>query len=201
MNEKRYPISFEISGPLAMFTRPDTGATPISYPAPTKSALKSIAESIIFSKSAYFEPLRVEICRPIIYHKYSTNYRGPLRKSGTSNFQYFATVLTDVCYKVYGHVESYDKVRGGVNHKHQYQEIFMRRLSQCLLFTTPFLGWKEFTPDYFGVLRPETSPDTSIQLTIASMLVSMYSRPTNGALDPVFAQNVEIRNGVLYYAE
>jgi CRISPR-associated protein Cas5d len=30
-----YPVAFELSGPTAMWTRPDTGDAPVSYPAPT----------------------------------------------------------------------------------------------------------------------------------------------------------------------
>ncbi len=38
-----YPtIALEVAGPAAMFTRPDTGATPISYPVPTYSAAKGM---------------------------------------------------------------------------------------------------------------------------------------------------------------
>ena len=59
------------------------------------------------SKNAHFEPQRVEICSPIIYHKYVNNYQGPLKKSGTVNYQIFATVLENVCYKVYGVIKAY----------------------------------------------------------------------------------------------
>ena len=39
-HEKLYKVQFVIAGPAAMFTRPDTGATPASYPAPTYLAAK-----------------------------------------------------------------------------------------------------------------------------------------------------------------
>jgi CRISPR-associated protein Cas5d len=67
-----YPIEFEIAGPAAMFTRPDTGAAPVSYPVPTWSACKAMFESVargIFVKgappAAFFCPTEVEIRRPI----------------------------------------------------------------------------------------------------------------------------------------
>ena len=44
---KRYPIACEISGPTAMWTRPDTGDAPVSYPAPSFAAVKGIFESIV----------------------------------------------------------------------------------------------------------------------------------------------------------
>ena len=201
MIEKAYQVAFEIAGPAAMFTRPDTGAVPVSYPAPTKSALKSMFECVVMSKEAYFEPQRVEICKPIVFHKYTTNYGGPLRKSGTVNFQIFSTVLENVCYKVYGVIFSYLPPRGKNNPQHQLQEVFMRRLAYGKLHSTPFLGWKEFVPTYFGPIRSDTVADTSINLAIQSMLVTMYDKPTDGKISPEFVQNVTIENGVLHYAE
>ena len=200
MIEKAYPVAYEIAGPAAMFTRPDTGSSPVSYPAPTKSALKSIFECVVMSKEAYFEPQRVEICNPIVFHKYTTNYGGPLKKSGTINFQIFATVLENVSYKVYGVILSYSTPRTGNNPQHQLQEVFMRRLASGHLHSTPFLGWKEFVPNYFGPIRVETFADISINLVVPSMLNTMYDKPTNGAVSPEFEQNVMIDKGVLYYA-
>ena len=74
---KTYEISCEISGPTAMWTRPDTGDVPVSYPAPTYAAVKRILESIVWLTSAEVVPTRVEICRPLVYRTYSTNYSGP----------------------------------------------------------------------------------------------------------------------------
>lgn len=61
---KTYSISLEISGPSAMWTRPDTGDAPVSYLAPTYSAAKGIFESVCWLKSAEVVPTRVEICGP-----------------------------------------------------------------------------------------------------------------------------------------
>ena len=48
---KKYEISCEISGPTAMWTSPDTGDVPVSYPAPTYAAVKGIFESIVWLKT------------------------------------------------------------------------------------------------------------------------------------------------------
>jgi CRISPR-associated Cas5-like protein len=48
---KPYPIELEISGPTAMWTRPDTGSSPVSYVAPTFSAAKGLFESVLRWKS------------------------------------------------------------------------------------------------------------------------------------------------------
>ncbi len=100
-----YPISLEISGSTAMWTRPDTGDSPVSYPVPTYSAAKGIFESIVRIETVEIMPTKVEICAPIIYHNYSTNYGGPLRKSPImatgDSYQLLATVLINVCYRLY----------------------------------------------------------------------------------------------------
>lgn len=39
---KPYPLRLEISGPIALWARPDTLPNPVSYVAPTFSAVKGI---------------------------------------------------------------------------------------------------------------------------------------------------------------
>ncbi len=196
---KSYPIEFEVQGHAAMFTRPDTGSAPISYPAPTFSAAKGMFESVARIKSAYIKPVKIEICSPIIYHRYFNNYRGPLRKSGTPNFPLAATILVDVCYKIYGVVEEITKAPYGNNHLHALQEMFIRRIKQGRSHYTPCLGWREFIPSYFGPLRDSTTVDKSINLIIPSMLYSMFDKPGNGKIQPSFKQDVQIVEGVLNY--
>lgn len=86
----QYLIELEVSGPIAMFTRVDTGGTPTSSPVPTWSAAKSIFEAIAFfaDGSVWIAPLTVEVCRrkgspggSLRYESYATNYGGPLRKA------------------------------------------------------------------------------------------------------------------------
>ncbi len=85
---KSYPIQLEISGPTAMWTRPDTGSSPVSYVAPTFSAVKGIFESVLRWKSVNVRPTRVEICAPVQFHRYAF-YVGPFRDAtgpgGTEN--------------------------------------------------------------------------------------------------------------------
>lgn len=94
----------EIAGDTAMWTRPDTGDCPVSYPAPTYSAVQGIFKSILWGPAVEIIPFKVEICRPLHFHGYSTNHIGPLKKTGTDTYQFFATVLTDVCYRLYVYV-------------------------------------------------------------------------------------------------
>ena len=212
---KSYKVQFEIAGPTAMWTRPDTGDSPVSYPVPTFSAAKGMFESICWLKSANVLPVKVEICTPLMYHKYKTNYGGPLRKSkqihSGNSYQLMATVLINVNYRLYAEVVSVEpdierlsekaKHSPTLSHNgaHAYCDIFKRRLIRGESFSRPYLGWSEFIPNYVGPFRSETTVCEEINMTIPTMLHSVFSKPKYGTYQPKFQQNVEIKNGVLIY--
>jgi CRISPR-associated protein Cas5d len=206
-------IAFEIAGPGAMFMRPDTGSTPISYPAPTYSAAKGMFDAIFRLKSIYVKPICVEICNPIRYERFITNYHGPLRKPSTNNYQLMATILVDVCYRIYGEVIVKQSTRSSKDqrlrkrtnakaNKEKYIQEFNKRLEYFQNFYIPCLGWKEFTPNYFGPRREKDKegkpvrPEPTIDDTIPSMLYSMWE---SRQLTPSYIQNVEIENGIMFY--
>jgi CRISPR-associated protein Cas5d len=200
----KYPVQMEISGPAAMFSRPDTGGSFVSYPAPTFSAAKGIFESIARLKSAYIKPTRVEVCRPVQFHRYATNYRGPLRKTNQlhkdASYQLIAVILVDVCYRLYGVVEEATPSPVSTNHLHALQEMFDRRLRNGQCHSMPCLGWKEFTPSYFGPFREGTLVESATTMEVPSMLHSVFDTAVNGKWGPQFVQNARIEKGVLEYA-
>lgn len=200
---KTYEIQLEISGPNAMWTRPDTGSAPISAPAPTFSAAKGIFESILMHKSTVVSPIRTEICAPVQYQRYVTNYGGPLRKStqisaGEGGYQLIATVLTNVCYRLYALVEDFAPGPAGVNSRHAFQAQFERRLRQGKWHRVPCLGWSEFLPDYVGPFREETQV-AKVSEILPSLLHMVFDKRKSGAVEPRFCRNVEILDGVLHY--
>ena len=207
---KNYPVQMEVAGPLAMFTRVDTGATPTSYPAPTWSAVKGMFDAIAFFSdgAAWIAPTSVEVCRgrgggSVRYESYATNYGGPLRKRNLvgagNNMQVFATVLVDVCYRF--HAEVRGPIAVSRNARHHLQDLFTRRLQRGQCYSTPALGWREFTCSYWGPFRDGTEVDERLTLAIPSMLTGMWDEPVGGAYASQFAQDVRIVNGVLAYAE
>jgi CRISPR-associated protein Cas5d len=207
-----YPISLEISGATAMWTRPDTGDAPVSYPMPTWSAAKGIFESIVRLETVEIVPTMVEICSPIVYHNYVTNYGGPLRKSAImpyGSYQLLATVLINVCYRLYAEIRSarhnrllsekaLQQKNKGFNDRHACQEIFNRRLKRGQCHDIPFLGWREFVPDYFGSFRDKTKVEESINLILPSFLHSVFE--PSGKRHPEYKQDKKIKNGGLEYA-
>jgi len=200
---KQYCVSAEVEGKMAFFARPDTGASFVSYPAPTYSAVKGMFECVARLKTAFFRPTHVHICRPIQFHAYSTNYNGPLRKSNQISkgnpYQLKCVVLTDVAYQIFGVIEEIER-HPDFNHRHYLQDKFERRLKRGELFATPFLGLKEFVPSYFGPLRPETRPSADISETIPAMLLQVFDKPIDGVFAPRFVE-ATIAEGVLHYAE
>lgn len=216
---KHYEVSLEVSGPTAMWTRPDTGDAPVSYPGPTHSAAKGIFEAILWIQAVEVIPVKVEICSPIVFHTYVTNYGGPLRKSrvmkGGSSYQLLATVLVNVCYRLYAKVQSVpagsrqfsDRTKawaaGTSNPAHAYQEIFERRIRNGQCHSIPCLGWKEFVPSYVGPFRNDTSIQRDINLVVPSMASTVFTLGQKGRMVPTFMPraNVQVREGVLRYAQ
>lgn len=215
MVQLEYPIQMEIAGSTAMWTRPDTGDSPVSYPAPTYSAVKGIFEAVLWGPSVEIVPTKVEICKPIQYHSYATNYGGPLRdpkniKAG-NNYQLFATVLIDVCYRLYAIARPYpEKKRLPEAAKkwdmrttapgHAYQEMLERRLQRGQAYGHICLGWKEFTASYFGPFREETTVCTEIdKIVIPSMLRETFSEGYCSEFSPRYDTTVEIHQGTLRF--
>lgn len=209
-----YEVQLEVAGPAAMFTRPDTGATPTSYPVPTWSAAKGMFDAILRRPHVYVHPTRVEICAPIRFERYVTNYGGPLRKQDqitkNNNYQLMATILVDVCYRIHGEVRmkkmstrgdgrEQKRHRRGQDWRPKFKALFEERMERGQTFYTPCLGWKEFVPSYFGPFRKGTKREGSVNdIVIPSLLHSMWE---HRQLSPKFVQDWRIVEGVMSYMQ
>jgi CRISPR-associated protein Cas5d len=84
------------------------------------------------------------------------------------------------------------------------RERFNERLANGQAYYTPCLGWKEFVPSYFGPIRERDEngnsiePDKTVNVVIPSLLHSMWQ---HRKLQPIFRQNVEIKEGVMLCEE
>ncbi len=214
---KQHEIALEISGPAAMWTRPDSGDCPVSYPAPTYSAVKGIFESILFNQTVEVAPYKVEICSPLVYHTYNTNYGGPLRKSsvikGGGSYQLLANVLVNPCYRLYAKLKAskyktedlssttQEWRERTTNPQHAYQDMFERRVKRGQCFSIPYLGWREFAPDYVGVFRDETRVQEDVNLRVPSMLRQVFPHGLGSDLEYIYDQEIGVVSGVLMYPE
>lgn len=222
---KPYKVKLEISGPTALWARPDTLPNPISYVAPTFSAAKGIFEAVLRWKDVNVRPTRCEICAPVQFHRYAFNYGGPLRKSGQikngASLQIFAQVLINVCYRLHAEVDWNHGPNGeravspdGQCAPHAYADAFVRRLESGRWFYTPCLGWKEFVPDYVGPFRysdgtagyetegkefmfPAVASENQV---IPAFLEMVFDRPQNGKRgSESYLRGVRVNGGVLQY--
>lgn len=210
---KAYPIQMEVAGPTAMWTRPDTGDSPVSYPVPTYSAVKGLFEAVVRIETVEIVPVKVEICAPPVYHNYATNYGGSLRKTTImphGSYQLLATVLINVCYRLYAKIrtarvdrplsgKARRQASKGLNALHACQDMFNRRLEKGQWHDTPFLGWREFIPDYIGPFRETTRVQEDYSVDLPSFLFSVFE--PSGNRQPVYKPDVQVRNGRLLYVE
>jgi CRISPR-associated protein Cas5d len=158
--------------------------------------------------NAWICPTLLEVCKQrgaiggtVRFQRYTTNYRGPLRKASLlrsgSSMQLFATVLVNVCYRLHG------EIRGDEHSAmHHLQDLFNRRLEQGRCYRTPALGWREFTCSYWGPFREnEYEVDQDLNLAVPAMLERVWATPHSGRYAPRFAQGATVQNGVLKFAE
>lgn len=217
MNSKRYQISMEVAGDTAMWTRPDCGDSPCSYPAPTYSAVRGLFESVLWGPDVLVIPQKVELCSVPRFHSYATNYGGPLRKKDSitkgNHYQLFATVLTDVCYRFYAEVVPNPNKKllpqnarvwdsRTTSPGHAYQEIFNRRLLRGQSYGTLSLGWSEFTVSYFGPFRDTSHVCTElsdIHIPSTSMLRKVVKTGYGSEYCPAYDNDLCIHQGILEY--
>lgn len=123
----------------------------------------------------------------------------------------FATVLLDVCYRLYAEVipnpgkaslpetaARWD--RATTSPGHAYQEIFNRRLMRGQSYATLSLGWSEFTASYFGPFRKGTTVCADLpDIYIPSMLRSVFRDAYRSEYHPVYDTDICIHEGVLEY--
>lgn len=214
---KYYFTAFEFSGEHAIFTDPSTGGSPSSYPIPTISAIKGIIRAVHYGELADILPYKVEICNPITMENYLTNYRGPLRKQmdihNNNSYQIKLQILTNVCYKVHFAVTKNEERLNAMRKisaktlefnkrisspSHAFIEIFKSKLRQQRFHTIPYLGISEFWCDYVGPLRETTHVNTSINLTIPSLLRTVFKNGEEKP-SPIFDNNIKIENGVVNF--
>jgi CRISPR-associated protein Cas5d len=146
--------------------------------------VKGIFESVLRWKSVNVRPTKVEICAPVQFHRYTTNYGGPLRASDAMNkgasFQFYAVVLANVRYRLYAQAEFAGHHDSTTWPPHAYQDVFNRALERGQWFYTPCLGWKEFAPDYVGPFRPETRVCETEDHELTTMLRMVFDQMQGG---------------------
>ena len=202
---KNYSVKMEVAGDYALWTDPASGSAPVTYPTPIYSAVKNIFEAILFIKSAEVIPTKVEICKPIQLDTITCNSRGPWRKPSDikddNSGQIISTVLYDVCYRFYANIIQDTQFPCSTNSQHEYKDRFNKRIKKGQRYQTPFLGQRWCVPTYWGLFREETQVESTVNLTIPTMLKTVFPDGKYTKPRPVFwNKELVVVEGVLNYA-
>lgn len=202
MDNKLYRVECEIAGPMALFRQPANGEIHQSYPVPTPSAAKGILESVAYlARGVQFIPYEIVICNPIQFSPapFVTNSYEPFRKSDNAAAgnaqQIFSAPLVNVRYVIRAYCRNTEVPAFGINPAHHLQDLFNRRLKKGQCFRTPCLGWAEFTPSYFGVVRNDAKPCESINMVIPALLAN----PHVDDEEKKYLRNVKVEKGVVTF--
>jgi len=169
MNHRRYPhppLTLEVWGPYACFTRPELKSERVSYPVMTPSAAKGILEAIYWKPEFDYIVTAIEVLKPIRWASIRRNEVTSMttldwaRKAMTDATLRFdvesdrdqrnTVFLRDAAYRIRAQVRPRphaDKPEAA------YRDQFRRRVDRGACYSQPFLGTRECS----AVFSTETS--------------------------------------------
>ncbi len=154
----RYPpLSVEVWGELACFTRPELKTERVSYPIMTPSAARGVLEAIFWKPEASWRVLRITALNPVRWFNIRRNevssipsLDGVVRQSEVGDWRFDAETdrdqratlgLRDVAYRIDAELVPRSGSDGDFA---KYRDQFRRRVERGQCYTQPFLGCREF---------------------------------------------------------
>lgn len=207
------PVSIEVWGDYACFTRPEMKVERVSYDVMTPSAARGLLEAIYWHPGLKWHIDRIYVLNPIEFANIRRNEvesvisaqnvksamndgRKPLFISTSKDIQQRASlVLKNVHYVIEAHFEKTESASPGDN-EGKFCDIIRRRLEKGQCYHQPCFGCREF-PAYFrkweGGEIVTAYPDEERDLGF--MLFDLdYSNPEN--ITPMFFR-AKLQNGVI----
>ncbi len=190
-------MRLEISGKLALFTRPEFKVERLSYEVITPSAARAIFEAIYWRPGVRWEIEEIAVLSPISFTHFKrceTATVAHVRKREIVASQCrqlrSSVMLRDVKYRIRAKLIAYD----GNEEKHN--AMFTRRASKGQCFTQPYLGCREFACTW-RLIADNEELQAPIPLTknLGKMLYDIdFSDPKKPK--PLFFE-AEINNGII----
>ena len=197
------PISLEVWGEFACFSRPEMKVERVSYDMMTPSAARGLLEAIYWHPGLRYVIDRIQVCAPIRTMNLRRNEvkatisaraartvmergRGELYLATPEEIQQRAALLLrDVRYVVDAHFNITDKAAPGDN-PGKFQDILKRRISRGQFYHQPCFGCREFPAQFKQCAeRPPCPEELRGERDLGYMLWDMdYSDPENIA--PLF---------------
>lgn len=197
------PISLEVWGEFACFSRPEMKVERVSYDMMTPSAARGLLEAIYWHPGLRYVIDRIQVCAPIRTMNLRRNEveatisaraartvmergRGELYLATPEKIQQRAALLLrDVRYVIDAHFNITDKAAPGDN-SGKFQDILKRRISRGQFYHQPCFGCREFPAQFKQCTeRPPCPEELRGERDLGYMLWDMdYSDPENIA--PLF---------------
>ncbi len=197
------PISLEVWGEFACFSRPEMKVERVSYDMMTPSAARGLLEAIYWHPGLRYVIDRIQVCAPIRTMNLRRNEvkatisaraartvmergRGELYLATPEEIQQRAALLLrDVRYVIDAHFNITDKAAPGDN-SGKFQDILKRRISRGQFYHQPCFGCREFPAQFKQCTeRPPCPEELRGERDLGYMLWDMdYSDPENVA--PLF---------------
>jgi CRISPR-associated protein Cas5d len=152
------PVSVEVWGPGALFTRPELKVERVSYPVMTPTAAIGVLEAIFWKPEFDWRPVAIEVLNPIRQFTQRRNettdlaslddavLRGQTVRSAEHRTQRNSVCLRDVAYRIHAHIELR---KHATKNEAAYRDQFRRRVERGQCFHQPYLGTREFSA-HFG---------------------------------------------------
>ncbi len=207
------PISLEVWGDYALFTRPEMKTERVSYDVMTPSAARGLLESIFWHPGMQYQIQRIHVCAPIKFSNLRRNEvmtRANLRNAKTvmeqgkgelyiASFQCIqqraAMLLRDVHYVIDAKFSMTENAAESDN-PGKFQDIIKRRIKRGAFYSKPYFGCREF-PAHFKECEalPPCPRELKGTTDLGYMLWDMdYSDPEN--ITPLFFR-AKLKDGVL----
>ena len=207
------PVSLEVWGSYALFSRPELKTERVSYDVMTPSAARGLIEAIFWHPGLRYTIDRIHVCAPIRTMNLRRNEvkstvsaraartvmergRGELYLATPDDIQQRAALLLrDVHYVIEAHFDMTPQAAPGDN-PGKFQDILKRRIHRGQFYHQPCFGCREF-PAQFRLCRdlPPCPEELKGERDLGYMLWDMdYSDPEN--ITPLFFR-ARLVDGVL----
>lgn len=208
------PISLEVWGNYACFTRPEMKTERVSYDVMTPSAARGLLEAIYWHPGMRWVVDRIHVCAPICF----TNLRRNEVKSTVSARsartvmergagdlylvtsqdiqQRAAMLLRDVRYVIDAHFEILPEQAALGDNAGKFQDIIKRRIKRGQFYHQPYFGCREFPANFKACeVLPPCPAELRGERDLGYMLWDLdYTAPEN--IVPLFFR-AKLQNGVL----
>ena len=204
------PISLEVWGDYALFTRPEMKVERVSYDVMTPSAARGLIEAIYWHPGLRWVIDCIHVCAPIRFTNLRRNElkskilaSAILSEANGKSVSYIdrnadiqqraTTMLRDVHYVIEAHFEMTERAAPSDN-PGKFQDILTRRLEKGQCYHMPCFGCREF-PASFREWPGGTVPTVPLTQDLGWMLYDLeYKDPQN--IQPQFFR-ARLVNGVL----